>query len=141
VLIVVGGLHGGCKSDSQSLTNPQGIDANGTWNITYTLNNSTCAAADADPGTTNNVTIALAQDGTQLSSPGFPGSTGTIDTTTGQFTLIQDSVLFTVPLEGVTDGSTASGTWTHTQKLSAQGFGADCETVYDYTGTKISTNS
>lgn len=125
-------LIGGCKSGSSndSPTTPQsGIDVTGTWNITSTVKTNTCGAGGG-PGTVSNMTLTLVQNGNQVTSPEYQGSSGTINTNTGEFALTYGT-LFT--LEGVTDGTTASGTYTYTP--------GTCEIVYDFTATKISTNT
>ena len=133
----------GCKSGSSggenSPTTPQsGLDVTGTWNITYTVKSNSCDYGGA-LGTINNMTITLVQNGDQISSPDFAGSSGTIDTSTGNFTLTQNTILFIITLSGVTDGATASGEYTlSTVRLDN---GAACQIVYDFTGTKISTST
>jgi hypothetical protein len=133
----------GCKSGSNgggnSPTTPQsGIDVTGTWNITYTVKSNSCDYGGA-PGTPNNMTITLVQNGNQISSPDYAGSSGAIDTSTGDFTLTQNTLLFIITLSGVTDGSTASGEYTlSTARLDT---GAACQIVYDFIGTKISTST
>jgi hypothetical protein len=133
VVIVLIFLIGGCKSgsSSNSVTGPQSdMDVTGTWNITSTVKTNTCGVG-GEPGTSGiNMTLTLVQEGSQVTSPEYPGSSGTIDTSTGEFSLTYGT-LFT--LEGVTDGTTASGTYTYRP--------GTCEIVYDFTGTKISTNT
>jgi hypothetical protein len=133
VIIALIVLIGGCDSgsSSNSVTGPQSdIDVTGTWNITSTVKSNTCGVGGG-PGTDGpNMTLTLVQEGNQVSSPEYQGSIGTINTTTGEFALTYGT-LFT--LEGVTDGTTASGTYTYTP--------GTCEIVYDFTATKISTNT
>jgi len=134
-------MVGGCKSgnNGDSPTTPQsGIDATGTWNITYTVKTNSCDYGGG-PGTVNNMTITLAQSGNQLTSPEYPGSSGTINTSTGEFTITQSALAFEITLDGVTDGTTASGIYT--LKTSRLDTGAACTIEYDFTGTKISTST
>ncbi len=136
VLIVTG-----CSSDSskKSPTTPQnGINATGTWNLTYTVQTTSCDYG-GEPGMVNNMTLTLLQDGSQLSSPEYPGSSGTINPTTGQFILTQNALAFEITLDGVTDGTTCNGIYTlKTVRLDS---GAACEIVYDFTGIKISAST
>ncbi len=137
LFFVLSGCSG--STSKSSPTNPQGgIDATGTWNLTYTIQTTSCDYG-GQPGDVNNMTITLVQDGNQLTSPEYPGSSGTINTSSGQFILTSNALIFDVTLEGVTDGTTSSGIYTlKTVRLDS---GADCEIMYDFTGTKISSNT
>jgi hypothetical protein len=134
LLLIFGGCDGG---NNNSPTTPQNgsIDMSGTWDLTYTLTSNTCDFGDS-PGTTYTETITFSQSGTQISSPDFSSLTGTINTTTGEFTITQSVLFLSVTMSGVTDGSTMNGTYIGTGSRIDNG--APCAIEYDVTGSKTS---